>query len=298
MWDELAIAPTADETAIRRGYAARLKTLDVDRDRDAFIRLRRAYEAAIAQARVDRTGGDGIEPRADRQAAFDVPQLLPDEPAPKIGRGEPDWRAPRGALKAFRLKFERLCGDGDSKGAVATLQTALAKGVVPLGAEIEFMRKLENCVLADPKLASEDLDRIADSFGAAASARFDGARTDVARRLRERADAARWQARITADAQRGDGRIRGLLPCLLSRRTRVARAVRDVANKSLFSLDLPALRVEVVNARRYAAWQSTSVDPVRLEEKLLWLEKHLWANEILAVICAVAFIVSLFVAPP
>ena len=48
MWDILEIAPTEDVLAIRRAYAACLKKLDVEKDPGGFIRLRQAYEAALA----------------------------------------------------------------------------------------------------------------------------------------------------------------------------------------------------------------------------------------------------------
>jgi hypothetical protein len=48
MWDILEIAPTEDALAIRRAYAACLKKLDVEKNPAAFIRLRQAYEEALA----------------------------------------------------------------------------------------------------------------------------------------------------------------------------------------------------------------------------------------------------------
>src|SRR5262249_17968223 len=50
MWDVLAIAPTDDPKAIRRAYAARLRQIDPDRDRQTFAQLRQALEWALARA--------------------------------------------------------------------------------------------------------------------------------------------------------------------------------------------------------------------------------------------------------
>ena len=47
-WHILGIAPTRDEAAIKRAYAQLLKKHRPDRDPDGFIRLREAYEAALA----------------------------------------------------------------------------------------------------------------------------------------------------------------------------------------------------------------------------------------------------------
>lgn len=46
-WSELDIAPTADRAEIKRAYAAKLKTLDRERDVEGFQALREAYEAAL-----------------------------------------------------------------------------------------------------------------------------------------------------------------------------------------------------------------------------------------------------------
>ena len=47
-WHILGIAPTRDEAAIKRAYAQLLKKHRPDRDPDGFIRLREAYETALA----------------------------------------------------------------------------------------------------------------------------------------------------------------------------------------------------------------------------------------------------------
>lgn len=50
-WRQLGLAPTDDVRAIRRAYAAKLKAIDVDRDPQAFIALREAFEQAQNEAR-------------------------------------------------------------------------------------------------------------------------------------------------------------------------------------------------------------------------------------------------------
>ncbi|CAM3813714.1 TonB C-terminal domain-containing protein [Bordetella sputigena] len=50
MFDVLGIAPTADTRAIRRAYAVALKQIDQQVQRDAFERLREAYESALKWA--------------------------------------------------------------------------------------------------------------------------------------------------------------------------------------------------------------------------------------------------------
>jgi hypothetical protein len=46
-WEQLGIASTTNREAIRRAYAARLKEIDLAKDRAAFERLRSAYEATL-----------------------------------------------------------------------------------------------------------------------------------------------------------------------------------------------------------------------------------------------------------
>jgi hypothetical protein len=75
-WQELGIAPTTDQQAIRRAYAQRLKALDVEAQPDAFARLRAAFEAVLrrpgatpppAPPRAD--GGTVVMPEPDAALA-------------------------------------------------------------------------------------------------------------------------------------------------------------------------------------------------------------------------------------
>ena len=67
-WHILGIAPTRDEAAIKRAYAQLLKKHRPDRDPDGFIRLREAYEMALA-------GGEQYNTFAD-DTAGEPPELL------------------------------------------------------------------------------------------------------------------------------------------------------------------------------------------------------------------------------
>jgi hypothetical protein len=50
IWQELGVAPTTDAKAIRRAYAVRLRAMDVDREPEAFQKLRAAYETALRRS--------------------------------------------------------------------------------------------------------------------------------------------------------------------------------------------------------------------------------------------------------
>ncbi|HEV7777467.1 MAG TPA: hypothetical protein VGO76_11410 [Luteibacter sp.] len=68
-WDELDIDPTDDARAVKRAYSARLKVCRPEDDHDGFIRLRAAYERALAM----------VSRAASRpKPASDAPPASPD----------------------------------------------------------------------------------------------------------------------------------------------------------------------------------------------------------------------------
>ncbi len=81
-WRTLGIDPTEDRAAIRRAYAAKLKLLDVDREIEAYTRLRDARDQALAlAARLEPVAIDhnGDDPRAaDVGGDINQPSLLDD----------------------------------------------------------------------------------------------------------------------------------------------------------------------------------------------------------------------------
>lgn len=82
-WSLLGIAPTADTSAIRKAYAAKLKAMDVDADVSGFAQLRQARDLALRLARtLEETGGDGAggDDSAPESAA-DAPE--PAAPPPR-----------------------------------------------------------------------------------------------------------------------------------------------------------------------------------------------------------------------
>lgn len=93
IWTTLGIARTHDETAIRRAYSARLKTIDVDADPAAFMALRDAFAAARAYARRSVAQTEPVLANAaasdDRPGAGDAaePSAAPPDPTP----AKPDW---------------------------------------------------------------------------------------------------------------------------------------------------------------------------------------------------------------
>src|SRR5262245_4209679 len=112
MWNELAINPTRDSKAIRRAYAARLRTIDPDCDLQAFTCLRAALEQALTEAENPATSGLRLPPTDDQHIASDSLDFLFKVESIRVSNGgglqlnprladatetHPDWIAARAA---------------------------------------------------------------------------------------------------------------------------------------------------------------------------------------------------------
>ncbi|MCA1197499.1 hypothetical protein K9B35_05945 [Sphingomonas sp. R647] len=60
-WHVLGIAPTDDVRAVRRAYAARLKSIEIDTDPEGYAALRLARDAALRLANGQGDGGDRLD---------------------------------------------------------------------------------------------------------------------------------------------------------------------------------------------------------------------------------------------
>jgi TPR repeat protein len=112
-WDQLGLEATDDARAIRRAYARRLKTIDVDADPAAFIVLRDALAWALAQA----AAAPHVEPIVEGGHDTPPPSLEPaprpvavEKPRPEIQFSGADID-PANPAKLNELLF----GDGDAR---------------------------------------------------------------------------------------------------------------------------------------------------------------------------------------
>lgn len=115
-WDELGIAATRDERAIRRAYAARLKATRPEDDAEGFVRLREAYEHALWLSRQPVAAPAEPEAPVGEPAAGEpaIPDSAVDDPAiadlaagaaiaPMAGEVEPAMPTPTAKFTAAEL---------------------------------------------------------------------------------------------------------------------------------------------------------------------------------------------------
>ncbi|WP_066660024.1 hypothetical protein [Sphingomonas sp. CCH9-E2] len=126
-WQVLGIAPTEDVRAVRRAYAARLKSIDVDTDPEGYAALRLARDAALRQANGQGDGADHAE-SADQAAPqgngelrlrvypFHPPAIM----APAQGGGWLSLRIATLSQDAILWSWSELIG-GSSEGSHAVI---------------------------------------------------------------------------------------------------------------------------------------------------------------------------------
>lgn len=133
-WQVLGIVPTDDEQAIRHAYAKLLKTTRPEDDPDGFMRLRRAYDNALQQARA---GSAASPPRKSGGATAKALHPIPDIAEPVDAPADADP-----ADADVEDIVARLDG-GDEAGAIARLDSALdTPRLIALDARAAFERCL------------------------------------------------------------------------------------------------------------------------------------------------------------
>lgn len=171
-WHALGIAATVDRQAIRRAYAARLKAIDPERDMQAFLRLRAAFEAAM------------------RGTALII------EPPPMQPSDMPEAAAPE-ALSAIRARLER----GDLEGAWSLFEEADLAAALPLTALGEVEEEMLALAAPMPALPAAILAALVRRFHWDEAAHpLRAARPALFLELDKRLDAERWYADLVGHA--------------------------------------------------------------------------------------------------
>jgi hypothetical protein len=229
MWDELGIVPTDDQRIIRRAYAARLKRIDPDRDRDAFGRLRRAFEGALAHA--TRASPQPVErprpaPPRDKEPCGDnrpvanvvVPQpgqiprdteiLPPSEPvAPDVHASPPAaaFVSATARERALLIGLEAALQRRDAAEATKLYYPASATGALPLGEAERMLARVFAVALEEPALERDAFRDLARCFGWDRPPLVGAGQSDIRERVFTRLSAEAWYDWLVGCAEKGEG---------------------------------------------------------------------------------------------
>lgn len=116
-WDVLGLVPTNDKREIRKAYAALLKGLDVDGDTQAFERLRRARDWALASADSDSVNA--------MPTIEDGETLVEEAPPAEAAEPMPEWLSELARHHAALMAI-LSAGDGRTPTDVETQATMVA----------------------------------------------------------------------------------------------------------------------------------------------------------------------------
>ncbi len=151
----LDLDPTEDTGAIRRAYAVALKRIDQDSEREAFERLREAYQRALDWAR---------SPPGEDDADFDEVEAEAEDEGPEY-RGEPAAADAVPVEVAHAARIDRAPGPADAAAidlaaaaAAEERADAIAEWIDRLMAEETpgLLAQALAQALADPRLAHLD----------------------------------------------------------------------------------------------------------------------------------------------
>ena len=297
MWDVLAIAPTDDPKVIRRAYAARLKQIDPDRDRETFVRLRQALEWALASARQpprrpppppepapadDATPSMAVEVAQAPQPRYEVrifpaqsPVAFRQPPAPPL----PNIAEERANERALLIGLEAALQRHDAREASQLYVRAAATGALPLGDAERMLARLFTVALEDASFDGPAFRALAKSFGWDRPDLDSATVAAVRQRVMTRLAAEDWYDALVGIADRKRWWFWG-------RRSRVARLMlRRIRGWGLLRIDRPALRATLDALKPHESWLRDRIAP----EWVATLERRMRRRELIASGASTAF---------
>jgi hypothetical protein len=283
MWAVLAIDPTDDPKAIRRAYAARLKQIDPDRERETFVQLREALEWALARARhpaPSRPPPSVVSQDADQQEEAPPPVVtdlaparqdveasparspaalhkLPATPPPPIPPPAASPPPPPPALpalaqeraneRAVLIGLDTALQRGDAREAWRLYVRAAAIGALPLGGTDRMLARLFTVALDDPTFDGVAFRELARSLGWDRTDLGSPAVADVRQRVDLRLSAEAWYDKLVTIAHGISVQTR---PQAQAARLLLGR----VRGRGLIGISRPTLRQLLDQLEPHAMW--------------------------------------------
>jgi hypothetical protein len=255
MWEELGIAPCDDPKAIRRAYAVRLKTLDPDRDPEAFARLRRAFDWALngadaAAPSPPASTDDDAEPAESISRTAARSEKGP-EPQPPVQWADRDDIRDRALLGALDAALRRR----DGSAATALYYRAAATGALSLAGAPDMLERLLAVAVDDMTLGAAAFRNLVRTAGLDAPRSRAPVDAELRQRVLARLHAEDWYDDLLAAAQQRKGRI-------ARRRRKIARLILGRIGRHWHPrVDKTALRTWLAQYRTHEAWLKDRLDP-------------------------------------
>jgi hypothetical protein len=299
MWDVLGITATDDGKAVRRAYAARLKTMDPDREPAAFQRLRAAYDWALKVTSV-RTSPAGIPSDSTDIQRADLPETQVPS-APEAARPPPD---PADAEHATLIQMINTAfGAGDTRNGLKLVIGGLAKGIIGMRERDQVLEAIMPAVVRDGNLTPQEYLALLHDIGWNLLPRRSDVISQVHMAALERAEAERWFLELLKTAARRNRprwrawKLRAWIPGVFE--SRAARAfLRSGQFVRLSPAGVTPLRRQFESFRHYSNWVAHRFDPARIagvERILRWSPVTLKTGRFLLVVLGLLVIGTLAV---